>query len=204
MECWFIGVFLFQQITFEEGLTMENSKTKNLVGSGLCIALGLLLPQVFHLIGAGSVFLPMHIPVLLCGLCFGWQYGLAVGVVTPLLSSLFTGMPPIFPTAVAMMFELGTYGALTGMIYRQLKQNIYVSLIGGMLGGRVISGVASALFYGLAGKEYGFQIFLTGAFVTALPGIILQILIVPLLVIALEKAGAIQKPILSTSRVREA
>lgn len=173
---------------------MKNSKTKNLVGAGLCIAIGLILPQLFHMVGAGPVFLPMHIPVLLCGLCFGWQYGLAVGVVTPLLSSLFTGMPPIFPTAVAMMFELGAYGALTGLIYRYLRQNIYIALIGGMLGGRVVSGFASALFYGLAGKEYGLQLFLTGAFVTAIPGIILQIIVVPLLVFALEKSGVIERP----------
>ncbi|MDK2961759.1 MAG: hypothetical protein PWP20_885 [Eubacteriaceae bacterium] len=169
--------------------------TKSLIGTGLCMAMGLLLPQLFHAIGAGSVFLPMHIPVLICGLCFGWEYGLACGVVTPLLSSVITGMPPIFPTAIAMMFELAAYGALTGFIYRKLNLNLYLSLIISMLGGRVVSGIASMILYGVAGSEYGLQIFLTGAFVTALPGIILQIVVVPVLVMALEKAKVIEKPV---------
>lgn len=173
---------------------MNHSQTKNLVGTALCIALGLILPQVFHLIGAGPVFLPMHIPVLLCGMCFGWSFGLICGVVTPLLSSVVTGMPPLFPTGTAMVFELAAYGALSGLLYRKFRQNIYLSLIAAMLGGRVVSGLASAIFYGVAGKAYGLQIFLTGAFVTGLPGIILQILIVPVLVIVLEKSRVISSP----------
>ncbi len=176
---------------------MNHSQTKNLVGTALCIALGLILPQVFHLIGAGPVFLPMHIPVLLCGLCFGWPFGLICGAVTPLLSSVMTGMPPLFPTGAAMVFELAAYGALSGILYRKLRQNIYISLIAAMVGGRAVSGLASAVFYGVAGKDYGFQIFLTGAFVTGLPGIILQLLIIPLLVIGLEKATVISKPTIS-------
>lgn len=171
------------------------NQTKNLVGAGLCIALGLILPQLFHAIGAGSVFLPMHIPVLLCGLCFGWQYGLAVGMLTPLLSSLLTGMPPIFPTGVGMIFELGAYGAMAGLFYRKLNLNLYLSLIGAMLAGRVVSGIASTILYNVAGKEFGFQIFLTGTFVMALPGIILQLLVVPLLVMAMEKGKVIKHPV---------
>lgn len=108
-----------------------------------------------------------------------------------------TGMPPLFPTGTAMVFELSAYGALSGLMYRNLRQNIYISLIAAMVGGRVVSGLASAVFYDVAGKAYGFQIFLTGAFVTGLPGIILQILIVPLLVIGLEKAMVISKPTIS-------
>nr|WP_320024941.1 ECF transporter S component [uncultured Acetobacterium sp.] len=177
------------------GIVMNHSKIKNLVGTGLCIALGLLLPQLFHVIGAGPVFLPMHIPVLICGLCFGWQYGLVSGVITPLLCSVLMGMPPIFPVGLSMMFELGAYGALSGLLYRKFNVNIYVALIGSMLAGRIVSGLASTLFYGMAGKEYGVQLFLTGAFVTSIPGIILQIIIVPLLVIALEKSRVVLQPV---------
>lgn len=174
---------------------MDHSKTKNLVGAALCLALGLLLPQFFHLIGAGSVFLPMHIPVILCGICFGWQYGLVCGVITPLLSSILTGMPPIFPVGASMMFELAAYGALSGLLYRRINLNVYVALIAAMLGGRLVSGIMSAVFYGMAGKAYGFQLFLTGAFVTAIPGIILQLVAIPVLVMALEKARVIEKPV---------
>ncbi|MFQ9872507.1 MAG: ECF transporter S component [Oscillospiraceae bacterium] len=173
---------------------MKQFSIKNLILAALFLALGILLPMLFHVVGAGSAFLPMHIPVLLCGLICGWQYGALCGFIVPLLSSLFTGMPPIFPTAPAMMLELCAYGVMTGLLYRRAKQNIYVSLIGSMLAGRVVSGLANAVFMGMAGKAYGFSMFLTGAFVTALPGIVIQLIAVPLIVMALEKAHVLEKP----------
>ena len=112
---------------------MVQTKTKNLIIAAFCLALGLVLPGAFHAIGAGTVFLPMHIPVLLCGLLCGWQYGAAVGFVVPLLSSVLTGMPPIFPVAPAMMLELCAYGLLTGLLYHRFKQNLYVALVGACL-----------------------------------------------------------------------
>lgn len=174
---------------------MQNKKyVKNLILTALFIAVGLLLPSVFHMFGgAGPVFLPMHIPVLLCGFVCGWKYGLICGIITPLLSSIITSMPPLFPVGVGMMCELATYGLLCGLLYRGLKQNIYVSLLGAMLGGRVMSGIANMIFMGIAGKPYGLTVFLTGAFVTAIPGIIIQIVLIPLLVKALEKAGQLEK-----------
>ncbi len=171
-----------------------HSATKNMITTALCIALGLVLPSAFHLVGAGSVFLPMHIPVLLCGLLCGWQYGAVCGGIVPLLSSVVTGMPPIFPTAPAMMLELCAYGCLTGLLYRQLRWPLYPALLGAMLGGRVVSGLANALFLGLAGQPYGITMFLTAAFVTGLPGIAIQILFVPLFVLALQKAGFFPRP----------
>ena len=112
----------------------------------------------------------------------------------PLLSSLLTGMPPAFPTLPAMMLELCAYGVLTGLFYRKLRGNLYLSLIGAMLGGRAVSGIANAVLLGIAGKPYGFTVFLTSAFVTALPGIVIQLVAVPLLVAALQKAGLVQRP----------
>ena len=110
------------------------------------------------------------------------------------LSSLLTGMPPAFPTLPAMMLELCAYGVLTGLFYRKLRGNLYLSLIGAMLGGRAVSGIANAVLLGIAGKPYGFTVFLTSAFVTALPGIVIQLVAVPLLVAALQKAGLVQRP----------
>ncbi|HJB26091.1 MAG TPA: ECF transporter S component [Firmicutes bacterium] len=180
---------------------MKRNQTKNLVIAALCLALGILLPQVFHAFGAGSTFLPMHIPVLLCGFLCGWQYGALCGLVVPLLSSLFTGMPPIFPTAPAMMLELCAYGLLTGLFYRRVKWNIYFSLISAMLAGRIVSGIANAAFMGIAGKAYGFSAFLTASFVTAVPGIIIQLVAVPLIVICLEKARLMESPKQNAYRV---
>lgn len=173
---------------------MTKSKTRNLILAALCLALGLVLPSAFHFIGAGPVFLPMHIPVILCGMLCGWQYGAACGFITPLLSSILTGMPPIFPTAPAMMLELCAYGCLSGLLYRRVKLNIYAALPLAMLGGRVVSGLANALFMGVANKPYGLSAFLSGAFVTAVPGILLQLIIIPLLVVSVQRAGLVNRP----------
>ena len=170
------------------------TKTKRMILAALFFALGLVLPTAFHMIGAGTVFLPMHIPVLLCGLICGWEYGGVCGLLVPLVSSLLTGMPPIFPTAPAMMLELCAYGILTDLLYRRLRAPLYPALIGAMLGGRVVSGLANALFLGIAGQPYGLSAFVAASFVTALPGIVLQLVFVPLLVVALQKAGAIRGP----------
>lgn len=163
------------------------TNVKNLVLSALMIALGVLLPILFHAIGAGTVFLPMHIPVLLCGFLCGAPWGAACGLIVPYLSSLLTGMPPLYPVAVSMSLELCAYGALTGLFYRKMKLNVYVSLVLAMVLGRAVSGVANAALLGMAGAPYGFEAFLTASFVTSLPGIAIQLVFVPVLVLALIK-----------------
>jgi len=175
---------------------MDTKQVKNLVAAGLCVGLGLALPSVFHIFGAvsGQVFLPMHIPALLCGFVAGPAYGLACGFVLPLLSSVLTGMPAIFPAAPAMALELAAYGFFTGFLYRRgLK--LYPSLLMAMVLGRVVSGLANAFFMGLAGNPYTLAIFMTGAFVKPIPGIIIQLIVVPLLVKALEKSGILRGPV---------
>jgi len=164
--------------------------TRSLTLSGLFLALGILLPFLTaNLPQMGSAFLPMHIPVLLCGFICGWPWGLMVGFVTPLLRMVLVGMPPV-TTAIPMAFELAAYGALTGLLYRALPKTVpclYVSLLGAMLGGRIVWGVVRWVMMA-TGVEFGFQAFLTGAFVFALPGIIIQIVLVPLIILALRRA----------------
>ncbi|MDK2811559.1 MAG: hypothetical protein PWR27_2268, partial [Petroclostridium sp.] len=121
---------------------MQNKSVKEMVLSGLFIAMGLLLPMIFHAFGMGSTFLPMHIPVLLAGFVVSMPYAIAVGVVTPILSSLLTGMPPMFPVLPYMVFELAAYGAVASLLYRRLKLNVYISLVGSMIVGRIVSGIA--------------------------------------------------------------
>ena len=172
---------------------MKKTMTVNITGTALCMAMGLVLPVFFHMFGAGPTLLPMHIPVLLCGFVFGWPYGAICGLIVPLLSSIITGMPPIFPTAAAMMLEICTYGALTGLFYQKLKWNVYPALISAMIGGRIVSGIANAVFMNMADKSYGLAVFISGSFVQALPGILIQIILIPVLVIALEKAKIIHR-----------
>ena len=165
--------------------------TKNLIIAGLCVALGLVLPMAFHTIpNAGSIMLPMHIPVLLCGLLCGPVYGLACGILTPLLSSLLTSMPPM-AVLPGMLCELAVYGLVSGLLFAAVKTgsktaNLYVSLVGAMLCGRAVSGVVNALIFRVG--NYSLQIWLTASFVTALPGIIIQLIAIPLIVLTLQKA----------------
>ena len=139
----------------------------------------------------GSMLSPMHLPALLCGFVCGWPWGLAVGFVAPLFRTLCFGMPP-FATALAMAFELAAYGAFSGLLYRLLPKKVgylYVSLIGAMIGGRLVWGAVQAVITGVAGTAFGLQAFWMGAVANAIPGIICQIVLVPLLVLALGKAG---------------
>ncbi len=181
---------LFMVFLFLEVLLMNFSPTKKMVLAAMFLALGLLLPLlVGHIIPMGYIFLPMHIPVLLCGFICGGPWGLAVGAVTPLLSGVITGMPPIYPTAVAMAFELAAYGLLAGVFYKLFPKKIgfiYLSLVLAMLGGRVVWSIVSFALYGIAGTAFTWDMLLGGAFVTVFPGIIVQLVLIPAIMIALQ------------------
>ncbi len=165
-----------------------NQKVKHLVLAAMFFAIGLVLPLLTGQIPQiGNMLLPMHIPVLLCGLICGWQYGALCGIVVPLLSSAMTGMPVLYPTGVAMCFELACYGAVSGFLYR--RWGVYPSLICAMLAGRAVSGCANAILLGLGGKTYALSAFLSTAFVVAVPGIIIQLIVLPAIVKLLERAG---------------
>ena len=164
--------------------------TKDLVIAGLLTAIGVAMPSLFHMVSiSGQVFLPMHIPVLLCGFICGPALGGICGFLVPLICGMITGMPPLFPVATYMAFELLAYGVLTGILGK--KMNVYAALIVSMLGGRVVLGIAQAVCLGIAGKSFMLKGFLTGAFVTALPGIIVQIILVPAILLLLQKAKII-------------
>lgn len=171
---------------------MKQSKhTKNLVAAALCVAIGIVLPLAFHSVpNAGSVILPMHIPVLLCGLLCGPVYGLLCGILTPLLSSLMTSMPPM-AYLPSMLCELAVYGLLAGLLILVVRTkwtilNLYIALVGAMLGGRIVYGILNSLIF--RAGQYSMELWLTASFVTALPGIVIQLVLLPVLVFALKKA----------------
>lgn len=173
---------------------MMSSKQKNLrrrILAAMFLALALALPFLTGQIPqVGCALCPMHIPVLLCGFFCGPWYALAVGLVAPLLRFALFGMPPPMPTGIAMCFELATYGFVSGLLYKLLpgkKVFTYVTLIAAMLAGRIIWGIARVILAGLAQSEFAWTAFLSGAFVNAVPGIILHILLIPVLVIALKR-----------------
>ena len=169
-------------------------KTKQLVLTAMFIALGVVLPQAFHAIpNAGSVFLPMHIPVLMSGFVVGPLFRLICGVATPLLSHLIFGMPPA-PVLPGMLCELAVYGLMTGLLSRLIKiKNVtaktYIVLILAMLAGRLTYGVLNALVF--KAGSYSMQAWTSAAFITALPGIVIQLILIPVLIVRLKKAGLI-------------
>lgn len=172
--------------------TTQKSSLKKVITAGVCLALCLLLPFLTGQIPQiGSALSPMHIPVLICGLACGWQHGLLVGLIAPLLRSLLFGMPPLFPTATAMAFELAAYGVISGLLYKMLPKTIpflYTSLVGAMFFGRIVWGLAMLILLGISGKVFTFAAFIAGAFTNAIPGIICHILIIPPIVLGLKKA----------------
>ena len=137
----------------------------------------------------GSMLCPMHIPVLLCGFICGWPWGLAVGFAAPLLRSVTLGMPMIFPQAVCMAFELATYGAVAGMMHKLLprkKAYIYGSLLTAMIAGRLVWGAAMFVCMGIKGGSFTLAAFLAGAVSNAVPGIVVQIVLIPVIVMLLD------------------
>lgn len=182
-------------------MTRMNHLTRT-VTTAVCIALCVVLPMALHWIpGVGAINLgtllsPMHLPVLLCGLVCGWPYGLACGIIGPLLSSLITSMPAwgYLPT---MMVELALYGLISGILIQlvrtgRLMFDIYISLIAAMLAGRIITGIARALIFApRSGGVYSLSAWATGYFVSSFPGIILQLILLPILYLALQRAKLI-------------
>ena len=161
--------------------------------SAMYLALALVLPFVTGQIPEiGSMLCPMHFPALLCGFMCGWPWGMAVGFIAPLLRSVLFGMPTLFPTAVAMAFELAVYGGAAGFLRRRLPKNagtLYAVLLSAMLLGRIAWGLVQWLLSGLSGSAFTWPLFLSGAILNAVPGILLQLVLIPVIVVTMEKAG---------------
>lgn len=171
------------------------SSVRRLVIAAVCVALCYVLPLALHPLGLGKILSPMHLPVLLCGLACGGVYGAICGLVGPVLSSLLSGMPG--PTGlITMVPELMIYGLTAGLAMKYIRTgnliaDLYLSLVPAMLLGRVVGGLASACFYLGSEKSFTMAAWISGYFVGTFPGIIVQLILIPVLVIALMKTGAV-------------
>lgn len=168
----------------------HNTKLLKMVLSAFFLALSYVMPFLTGQIPEiGSMLCPMHIPVLLCGFLCGWQWGMTVGFIAPLFRSLTLGMPPLFPVAVCMAFELAAYGAVSGLMHKFLprkKPYIYLSLLSAMIAGRLVWGAAMFIALSINGGAFTFSAFLAGAVTEAVPGIIVQLVLIPVAVMILD------------------
>lgn len=172
---------------------MNSLQIRRTTYAALYLAISLVLPFLTGQIPEiGAMLCPMHIPALLCGFMCGWPWGSAVGFISPLLRSVLFGMPPMFPEAVSMAFELAVYGGMAGLLYHLLPRKKWVTyavLLISMITGRIVWGAVRLFLMGLSGGTFTWALFLAGAVTNAIPGIILQLILIPLLVIAMDRAG---------------
>ena len=162
-------------------------RTNKLVLTSLFIACGLLLPLAFHTFGMGGrTFLPMHIPVFMGGLLLGWLPGFIIGALTPLLSCLLTGMPPLIPSLPMMIVELALFGLVAGYLYYDKRQNIYLALISAMVAGRLGAAFVLLLFSDMLGIHLHPLTYVAATFMTGIVGVVIQIVFIPILVRRLE------------------
>lgn len=187
------------------------SNTKNMTLSAMFLAIGMVLPTFTGQIKQiGNMLLPMHLPVFLCALVCGWKFGLPMAFVLPLLRSVVFGMPPLYPTALAMAFELAAYAFVAGFLYEKSRwqciKALYRCLLTAMIAGRVVWGIVQVTLLGIGGTGFTFQAFIGGALLNAIPGILLQLVLVPATMVALDRtklvpfkraAKQVHKPVIS-------
>ena len=169
----------------------QKNEIKKITLSAFFLTLAFVMPFLTGQIPqVGSMLCPMHIPVLLCGFFCGAPWGIAVGLIAPILRSFTLGMPVMFPMAFCMALELATYGFMAGWLYYKLpkkRENVYVSLLSAMVIGRLVWGIVMFCCMGFDVSKFGLRAFLAGAIFNAAPGIVLQVVLIPVLVITLEK-----------------
>mgnify|MGYP000920862017 CR=1 FL=1 len=191
---------LFYEVNMN--IRLYKNKALTITTTALFLSLGVIFPQLFHALGLGTAFSPMHLPVLLCGLMCGGFLGALVGFATPFISSFIFSMPPLFPNAVVMSIELAAYGLLIGLFYRFFKNKkkdffkktaVVFSLIIAMAGGRILYGILMWLIVFAQGGIYSLNVFLTAVIIGCWPGLVLQITSIPLIMIVLSKTHTLLK-----------
>ena len=187
---------------------MKRENIYHLALTSMFLAIGLILPFLTGQIRqVGNMLLPMHIPVILCGLLCGWRYGLIVGCIMPILRSMLFGMPVMFPSAIAMSFELMTYGGMVGFLYQrscwQCILALYRCMLIAMVSGRIVWGLVQMFILGIGANGFTFEAFLAGAIFNAIPGIVLQLVLIPMIMLVLKRTGLVPKLWVKEQRLSE-
>jgi hypothetical protein len=171
---------------------MANNGIKKLTLSATFLAMGFILPMFFgNTPLIGRMLLPMHLPIFLCALICDWKHGLCIGLILPLLRSALLSVPVFYPTAISVALEMATYGAVSGIIYSKRRSKsliyLYAALLVSMIAGRMVSCVVEMFLLGIVGNTFVFQTFLTGTLLYGIPGIIIQLILIPAVMTLLKK-----------------
>lgn len=178
-------------------MKINKHELNKIVLAAMFLSIGMILPLITSQIKEiGDTLLPMHIPVMLCGFICGWKYGFFIGMVLPLIRGVVFGMPPLYPNAIWMAIELSVYGFVIGFLYGKLNlknvKGIYISLLSAMILGRIAWGISKAVLFGVSNKAFTISMFISGGFIDALPGIILQLILIPSIISTLNKKGILK------------
>ena len=179
---------------------MTHAQIKKLTLSGFFLTLCLVLPFLTGQIKEiGDTLLPMHLPVMLCGLICGWQHGAAIGFIAPLLRGAMFGMPPLYPSAIWMALELATYGFVLGFLYSRVKKkdtpSLVLCLVTAMIAGRIVWGITKFILLSFSGGSFGFSLFLLQGFGDGALGILIQILLIPTVMKIVERINSNMKKV---------
>lgn len=170
----------------EKVIDLKNYK-KAVITLGF-VMLSVLLPQIFHVFGMnGQIFLPMHIPVLLAGFLLGPIYGFLAGAISPIISTALTGMPAEFPMMPIMIFELGTYGLVSGLLNKYTKLPSFASLVIAMITGRISYAISYGMIKTFMLPTISSNISVQSAFIAGIPGIVIQLIIISIILIIVKK-----------------
>ena len=167
------------------------TSTNQITLISLFLALCVIVPVIFHFIGAGAMFLPMFLPILLAGFLIEFPFAILVGLLGPWISALITGMPPLFPTALIMSVEGLTTVAIVSYLYHKKNLSFWICLISGIIMERVslvIMGFTFAPLLGLPG-----ELFSLFKLTESLPGLLLQLILIPIILKMLWKFQILPK-----------
>lgn len=166
-------------------------RNKNLILSALFLALCVIVPIIFHGFGAGPVFLPMFLPILLTGFLIEFPYAMLVGLLGPFLSALLTGMPPLVPNALLMAMEGVAASGLASYLFFRRRLNLWLCLIAAIAAERLILflfGFIFAPIFHLPGEWFAFY-----KLIESMPGILLQLILTPIILNLLWHKNLLQK-----------
>lgn len=174
--------------------SIRDKKIKEMTLAAMLLAITYIIPTLTQSIPSFNIwFSPMHLPVLVAGFAIGWKYGLLIGFLAPILRAYTIGMPaPI--AAWPMAFELASYGFITGIMYQYLPKRlpyIYLSLITALIFGRGVNILSKLAFLPLFGQKFVF-ISVFNSILQTYPAFILNLILVPLILIALHRAKLIR------------